>query len=71
MSKANEEALTWLYRSVIGLLVSVTFFFVKSNYDDFQTMKAEVATQKGKHAVIELREQDFDRRLTKLENSAK
>ena len=42
-------------------LVTLTFFFVKSNYDEFQVMKKDIQSDKVNHVVI-------DNRLTTLDN---
>ncbi len=61
MSQQDKDFATWIYRSVIMGLVTLTFFFVKSNYDEFQVMKKDIQSDKVNHVVI-------DNRLTTLDN---
>lgn len=43
MSKETfSDFATWFYRSVIGMALTVIFFFVKSNYEDFRDMKRDI-----------------------------
>lgn len=61
MSREDKnEFATWVYRGLIGILLSFTFIIVKSNYDEFQDMKQDVQRDKVNHVVI-------DSRLTRLE----
>lgn len=61
MSQQDKDFATWIYRSVIMGFVTLTFFFVKSNYDEFQVMKKDIQSDKVNHVVI-------DNRLTTLDN---
>lgn len=62
MSREDKsEFATWVYRGLIGALLSFTFIIVKSNYDEFQDMKKDVQQDKVNHIVI-------DSRLLYLEN---
>jgi hypothetical protein len=62
MSREDKsEFATWVYRGLIGVLLSFTFIIVKSNYDEFQDMKKDVQQDKVNHIVI-------DSRLTRIES---
>lgn len=70
MSKQQEEFATWLYRTVIGALSSITVFFVYSNYTDFKEMKRDVGADKQAHAVQQEINNSINARIVKLEASA-
>jgi len=47
--------------------VTLTFFFVKSNYDEFQVMKKDIQSDKVNHVVIDNRITTIDNRLNIIE----
>lgn len=68
MSKESfSDFATWFYRGIIGMALSVIFFFVKSNYDDFRTMKTDIVNTKQESAVQKETNKDFARRISKIE----
>jgi len=67
MSQQDKDFATWIYRSVIMGFVTLTFFFVKSNYDEFQVMKKDIQSDKVSHVVIDNRITTIDNRLNIIE----
>jgi len=67
MSQQDKDFATWIYRSVIMGFVTLTFFFVKSNYDEFQVMKKDIQSDKVNHVVIDNRITTIDNRLNIIE----
>lgn len=67
MSHQDKDFATWIYRSVIMGFVTLTFFFVKSNYDEFQVMKKDIQSDKVNHVVIDNRITTIDNRLNIIE----
>ena len=62
---------TWFYRGTIGVALSVIFFFVKSNYEDFREMKMDIVNIKQSYAEHKETDKGFEKRLTKLESVIK
>lgn len=60
MSNKSEEFITWLYRAIIGTLITATLAVVTINYNQFQDMRTAVDQQK----IIN---QGVDFRLSQLE----
>ena len=71
MSKEKEDFITWLYRGFIGFMLSVTFLFVKSNYEDFNEMKKDSIKDKTEHIAFEQTLQNHTGRITFLEQKIK
>lgn len=71
MSKPQEDFFTWFYRGFIGLLLSVTFLFVKSNYEDFNDMKKDAIKDKTEHAYMQQSITNINARLSSVEKIVK
>lgn len=63
----KNEFATWFYRGIIGILLSLTFIVVKSNYDEFQEMKFDVQRNKIEHVNINQRFERVESRLLVVE----
>jgi len=68
MSKETfSEFATWFYRSVIGMALTVIFFFCKSNYEDFREMKMDMVMIKQEYRQNLENDKQFSNRLSKIE----
>ena len=67
MSKESSDFITWFYRGVILLSLTVIFSFVKMNYDDFREMKADIYMIKFESTAQKEINKNVDVRLASLE----
>jgi cell division protein FtsB len=68
MSKETfSDFATWFYRSVIGMALTVIFFFAKSNYEDFREMKMDIVNVKQEYAQFKEEKKRFEARVSVVE----
>jgi len=71
MSRETNDFITWFYRGIIFISLTVIFSFVKMNYDDFREMKADIYAVKIDNYAQKETNKVTEMRLVKLEQWAK
>jgi len=71
MSRETADFITWFYRGIIFISLTVIFSFVKMNYDDFREMKVDIYSIKGDNVLQKEMNRNTEMRLVKLEQWTK
>lgn len=65
----EQELPTWLYRSLVGGMISIILYFVVDIHQDFEKQKEKISTLEKSDAVHTSQIQDVTKRTLTLEGN--